>query len=275
MLIQDLLKISEDLGKSADDFTKSAHKARLDRMKPEDLHAHIAKHAGEAKYNDEKPSAADIKGHAMRTAERLGHEDKNVYWDKIKHLVKEDETLDELYHFAAPGGDGRPDDAPKAPHFGEPLETVYSGSKGWVKVPHTAEEAKRICRGTKWDIQEPRYFNMYSKKGPIYIAFDKDSGERYAISAAHSIIVDANDAHVKYVDLPSWIKQVISRHKDSEWDQLPESVNEAISDELVMKIGKKHCVDFEDADAKQAKAAIKAAYKKGFNDGHKAGRGES
>jgi len=74
---------------------KAEHKARLDKLDSNALLAHMTKHAGEAKLPGEKTSAGDIKGHAMRTASRLGHKDNSAYWNKIKHLVKEDISLDE------------------------------------------------------------------------------------------------------------------------------------------------------------------------------------
>ncbi len=86
--------INEEAIDEASDVGKAEHKARLDKMDPKALLAHITKHAGEAKLPGEKTSAGDIKGHAMRTAARLGHSDSSSYWNKIKHLVKED-VLDE------------------------------------------------------------------------------------------------------------------------------------------------------------------------------------
>src|SRR5271157_2989999 len=86
--------ISEDVIDEASDVGKAEHKARLDKMDPKALLAHITKHAGEAKLPGEKTSAGDIKGHAMRDAARLGHSDNSFYWNRIKHLVKEDEVTE-------------------------------------------------------------------------------------------------------------------------------------------------------------------------------------
>lgn len=72
---------------------KVQHKARLDKMNSEDLLAHVIKNADELKYPGEKVNVGDIKGTATRLAMRLGHTNNNAYWNKIKHLVKEDASL--------------------------------------------------------------------------------------------------------------------------------------------------------------------------------------
>lgn len=84
-------KVQEDFGGSIPplprlDSGKAEHRKRLDKMSAQDLHDKIKSDlVDERGYSD--VSADDIKGHAERTAKRLGHDDVSVYWNKIKHLV--------------------------------------------------------------------------------------------------------------------------------------------------------------------------------------------
>jgi len=70
------------------DAGKAEHKARLDKLAPAELLSKIKKDAAEERGTSDL-SAGDIKGHAERTATRLGHKDKGAYWEKIKHLVEQ------------------------------------------------------------------------------------------------------------------------------------------------------------------------------------------
>jgi len=65
---------------------REGHKARLDKMEPVELLTKIKKDIADERGHTDF-GVDDVKGHAERTAARLGHTDKSVYWNKIKHIA--------------------------------------------------------------------------------------------------------------------------------------------------------------------------------------------
>jgi len=86
------------------------------------------------------------------------------------------------------------------------IKRHYDGPEGWVYQPLTSAGSTQLSRGTKWALRDPKYFDMYKVRGPIYIIHDKANKERYAYQPATGIATDSSD---RSVEIPAWASSKI------------------------------------------------------------------
>ena len=81
----------------------------------------------------------------------------------------------------------------------ENLEKVYEDDEWIVYVPHNHAAARRGGAGTRWCTasENPDYYNMYSKQGPLYINIRKSDGARFQFHFESSQFMNADDEPVR------------------------------------------------------------------------------
>lgn len=100
------------------------------------------------------------------------------------------------------------------------IKRHYKGPEGWIYQPLTSTGSTYLSRGTRWDLAEPRYFDMYNKRGPIYIIHDTDTNDRYAYHPSTDTFASSND---RPANIPDWVKDKIGSMSSS--SELAESKN--------------------------------------------------
>ena len=79
------------------------------------------------------------------------------------------------------------------------LEKVYEDDEWVVYVPHSHAAARRGGEGTHWCTasENPDYYNMYSKQGPLYINIRKSDGAKFQFHFESSQFMNADDEPAK------------------------------------------------------------------------------
>ena len=79
------------------------------------------------------------------------------------------------------------------------LEKVYEDNEWVVYVPHSHAAARRGGEGTHWCTasENPDYYNMYSKQGPLYINIRKSDGAKFQFHFESNQFMDADDEPVR------------------------------------------------------------------------------
>ena len=134
------------------------------------------------------------------------------------------------------------------------VETLYSGPEGWIKIPKTHAAMVKLGKGSKWSLSlkgEDRYFKMYHNKGSIYIAYDKDTRQMFAIHPDTGSVYDKDDRQVKFADLPVWLRTKVGAHKGASWREIPESIED------LLETVNPHFGLEDSGNARKARAAMK------------------
>ena len=79
------------------------------------------------------------------------------------------------------------------------LEKVYEDNEWVVYVPHSHAAARRGGEGTNWCTasENPDYYNMYSKQGPLYINIRKSDGAKFQFHFESNQFMDADDEPIQ------------------------------------------------------------------------------
>ena len=79
------------------------------------------------------------------------------------------------------------------------LEKVYEDGVWVVYVPHSHEASRRGGEGTHWCTasENPYYYNMYSKQGPLYINLRKSDNAKFQFHFETMQFMDSNDNSVR------------------------------------------------------------------------------
>ena len=79
------------------------------------------------------------------------------------------------------------------------LEKVYEDGTWVVYVPHSHEASRRGGEGTHWCTasENPHYYNMYSKQGPLYINLRKSDNTKFQFHFETRQFMDSNDNPVR------------------------------------------------------------------------------
>ena len=79
------------------------------------------------------------------------------------------------------------------------LEKVYEDGAWVVYVPHSHEASRRGGEGTHWCTasENPYYYNMYSKQGPLYINLRKSDNAKFQFHFETMQFMDSNDNSVR------------------------------------------------------------------------------
>ena len=81
----------------------------------------------------------------------------------------------------------------------ENLEKVYEDDEWVVYVPHSHAAARRGGEGTHWCTasENPDYYNIYSKQGPLYINIRKSDGAKFQFHFKTNQFMDADDESIQ------------------------------------------------------------------------------
>ena len=79
------------------------------------------------------------------------------------------------------------------------LEKVYEDADWMVYIPHTYEASRKIGGDTSWCTasSDDRYFNMYTKDGPLYVNIRKSDGAKFQFHFQSRQFMDSNDNEIK------------------------------------------------------------------------------
>ena len=83
------------------------------------------------------------------------------------------------------------------------LEKVYEDADWVVYIPHTYEASRKIGGDTSWCTasSDDRYFNMYTKEGPLYVNIRKSDGAKFQFHFPTGQFMDINDKEVSIREL--------------------------------------------------------------------------
>ena len=83
------------------------------------------------------------------------------------------------------------------------LEKVYEDGEWVVYIPHTYEASRKIGGDTSWCTasSDSSYFNMYTKKGPLYVNIRKSDGAKFQFHFPTGQFMDINDEEVSIREL--------------------------------------------------------------------------
>ena len=83
------------------------------------------------------------------------------------------------------------------------LEKVYEDGEWVVYIPHTYEASRKIGGDTSWCTasSDDRYFNMYTKDGPLYVNIRKSDGAKFQFHFPTGQFMDINDEEVSIREL--------------------------------------------------------------------------
>ena len=83
------------------------------------------------------------------------------------------------------------------------LEKVYEDADWVVYIPHTYEASRKIGGDTSWCTasSDSSYFNMYTKKGPLYVNIRKSDGAKFQFHFPTGQFMDINDEEVSIREL--------------------------------------------------------------------------
>ena len=75
------------------------------------------------------------------------------------------------------------------------LEKVYEDGEWVVYIPHTYEASRKIGGDTNWCTasSDDRYFNMYTKEGPLYVNIRKSDGAKFQFHFPSKQFMDSKD----------------------------------------------------------------------------------
>ena len=75
------------------------------------------------------------------------------------------------------------------------LEKVYEDADWVVYIPHTYEASRKIGGDTSWCTasSDDRYFNMYTKDGPLYVNIRKSDGKKFQFHFPSRQFMDSKD----------------------------------------------------------------------------------
>ena len=75
------------------------------------------------------------------------------------------------------------------------LEKVYEDADWVVYIPHTYEASRKIGGDTSWCTasSDDRYFNMYTKDGPLYVNIRKSDGKKFQFHFPTRQFMDSED----------------------------------------------------------------------------------
>ena len=79
------------------------------------------------------------------------------------------------------------------------LEKVYEDGEWVVYIPHTYEASRKIGGDTSWCTasSDDRYFNMYTKEGPLYVNIRKSDGAKFQFHFPTGQFMDSKDKKIK------------------------------------------------------------------------------
>ena len=79
------------------------------------------------------------------------------------------------------------------------LEKVYEDADWVVYIPHTYEASRKIGGDTSWCTasSDDRYFNMYTKDGPLYVNIRKSDGAKFQFHFPTRQFMDSKDKEIK------------------------------------------------------------------------------
>ena len=79
------------------------------------------------------------------------------------------------------------------------LEKVYEDGEWVVYIPHTYEASRKIGGDTSWCTasSDDRYFNMYTKDGPLYVNIRKSDRAKFQFHFPTRQFMDSNDNEIK------------------------------------------------------------------------------
>jgi hypothetical protein len=117
---------------------------------------------------------------------------------QLRDLYKDNEAVsEETVEEAKPEHPGKKD-----------IKRIYKGEEGWVYQPTSSNGAIYLLRNTKIDLgSKGNKFDEYNSLGPIYVIFDKENSERYAVQPSQHMAVNSNDSRVDMYSLPDWAQQ--------------------------------------------------------------------
>ena len=78
------------------------------------------------------------------------------------------------------------------------LEKVYEDAEWVVYIPHTYEASRKIGGDTNWCTasSDDRYFNMYTKEGPLYVNIRKSDGAKFQFHFPTRQFMDSKDKRI-------------------------------------------------------------------------------
>ena len=79
------------------------------------------------------------------------------------------------------------------------LEKVYEDADWVVYIPHTYKASRKIGGDTSWCTasSDDRYFNMYTKDGPLYVNIRKSDGAKFQFHFPTRQFMDSKDKKIK------------------------------------------------------------------------------
>ena len=79
------------------------------------------------------------------------------------------------------------------------LEKVYEDADWVVYIPHTYKASRKIGGDTSWCTasSDDRYFNMYTKEGPLYVNIRKSDGAKFQFHFPTRQFMDSKDKKIK------------------------------------------------------------------------------
>lgn len=178
----------------------------------------IAKNPNENKIEDLSRLSNDLEAFQKHKKE-IENKDINSYktfqsvYDAIApFLVKRKPTADERKAARQ---------AAKIAKYKSEIETVYAGSEGWVRIPHTKGAAQFLGQGTRWctSAKCDNMFDHYSERDKLFIIFDKSSKERFQLHIESGSYADSADNMIGIDKLPEWARpSIIEWYKNNRPD---------------------------------------------------------
>ncbi len=79
--------------------------------------------------------------------------------------------------------------------------TIFDSPSISIAVPHTHEAACELSQGARWctglaDKQGSKFFELYDKRGPLFIVLDKDTGDKFQMHLESKLFLDSKDSPV-------------------------------------------------------------------------------
>jgi len=107
------------------------------------------------------------------------------------------QRLDEVFYFSGGTGGPTPGPSDESSRFAHSAALSTDGdAQPKVRKIDSIEKAEHYLRGTKSSLRDPRMFNQYINRGPIFFVVPSKKnrpGERYIIQPSIGVYTDEND----------------------------------------------------------------------------------
>lgn len=100
----------------------------------------------------------------------------------------------------------------------ENIETVYTGSEGWIRIPKTKGAAQFIGQNTRWctSSKKDNMFDSYNSRDTLFVIFDRSLRERFQLHIESGAYADSADDMKGLNALPMWARtHIINWYKEN------------------------------------------------------------